>query len=233
MLDADAYLTATKEGLDTQMSLMYYSRMRFIQNLAPLLSAAPNTAHVISIFAGNMEDSIKPDEVPIGIPPPDVYGVTAVRKYTTFMKTFFFEELAQKHAGKISFTHIYPGLVDGPSFYSDVNPLWARMLWRIMKPLLLVFMTAPDVCGDVMAYLATNRYPAKGTLKPGDENSVIGGVAFSTQHELGGGSYAVGQRGDEREGVSWAKYRKDDTGKKIWDHTLEKLAEIDKKNAAS
>lgn len=41
------------------MSLLYYSRMRFIQNLTRLLLAGPQIAHVISIFAGNIEDSIK------------------------------------------------------------------------------------------------------------------------------------------------------------------------------
>jgi hypothetical protein len=205
------------------MSLLYYSRMRFIQNLTPLLAAAPNTAHVISIFAGNMEDSIKPGEIPIGIPPAGNYGVTAVRKHTTFMKTFFFEELAEKNAGKISFIHIYPGLVDGPVFYSDVNPLWFRIVWRVLKPLVSWYITSDKDCGDIMVYLATQRYPAKGVVKPGDESKVVGGVAYSTQRELGGGAYAVGQRGDESKGVSWAKVRKSDTTKKVWDHTVETL----------
>jgi hypothetical protein len=214
------------------MSLLYYSRMRFIQNLTPLLTAAPNTAHVISIFAGSLEGGIKPGEIPIGIPPPESYGVTAVRDHATFMKTFFFEELAEKHAGKISFTHIYPGLVDGPTFYSDVNPLWFQILWRVLKPLVSWYMTAPEVCGEVMLYLATQRYPAKGTVKPGGESKVIGGVASSTQCELGGGAYAVGQRGDERKAVSYAKVRKIDTAKKVWDHTMETFTEIEKKDAA-
>jgi hypothetical protein len=214
------------------MSLLYYSRMRFIQNLTPLLTAAPNTAHVISIFAGGFEDSIKPGEIPIGTPPPASYGITAVRKHTAFMKTFFFEELAEKHAGKISFTHILPGLVDGPTFYSDVNPLWSRILWRVLKPLVLWYMTAPEVCGEVMLYLATQRYPAKGIVKPGGESKVIGGVAYSTQRELGGGAYGVGQRGDEMKAVSYVKVRKIDTAKKVWDHTMETLTEIEKKDAA-
>ena len=215
------------------MSLLYYSRMRLIQNLTPLLAAAPNTARVISIFAGNMEDSIKPGEIPIGIPPVGAYGVTGVRKYTTFMKTFLFEELAEKNAGKISFTHIYPGLVDGPAFYSDVNPLWFRIAWRVMKPLLSWYITSDKVCGEVMVYLATQRYPAKGAMKPGEDSKVIGGVAHSTQRELGGGAYSVGQRGDEKKDVSWVKYRNSDTTKKVWDHTMNTFTEIEKKNATA
>ncbi|KAF1843157.1 uncharacterized protein K460DRAFT_315162 [Cucurbitaria berberidis CBS 394.84] len=221
----------TKEGLDAQMSLLYYSRMRFIQNFTPLLSAAPNTAHVISIFAGGIEDSIKSGETPVGTPPPSSYGVTAVRKYTAFMKTFFFEEMAERHAGKISFTHIYPGLVDGPTFYSDANPQWFRILWRVLKPLVSWYMTSPEDCGQVMLYLATQRYPAQGTVKSDDVNKVIGGISSSTQCELGDGAYGVGQRGDENNVVSYVKTRKDDTTKTVWDHTVNTLADIEKRNA--
>jgi hypothetical protein len=214
------------------MSLLYYSRIRFIQNLTPLLSASPNTAHVISIFAGNTEDSPKAGDVPIGIPSAEDYGMTSVRRHTCFMKTFCFEELAEKNAGKISFTHIYPGLVDGPTFYSDVNPLWFRILWRVMKPLVSWYITSAKDCGDVMVYLATKRYPAKGAMRPDDESKVIGGIAYSTQHELGGGSYVVGQRGDESKSVSWVTLRKSDTSKNVWDHTMETLSGIETKHRA-
>ncbi|KAJ4346222.1 hypothetical protein N0V95_005588 [Ascochyta clinopodiicola] len=221
---------ATSEGIDTQMSLLYYSRMRIIQNLTPLLLACTKPAHVISVFAGNTEDSTTPGELPIGTPPTASYGVTSVRKHTTFMKTFFFEELAEKHAGKISFIHIFPGLVDGPTFYSDVNPLWIRIAWRVLKPLMSWYMTSPEVCGHVMLFLATNRYPAKGTATEGNAVSLKETPAYSSLHELGGGSYAVGQRGDESKGVSWAKVRKEDTGKKIWDHTVKVLTECAESN---
>ncbi|KAH7558749.1 hypothetical protein BM1_04886 [Bipolaris maydis] len=203
----------TEEGLDSQMSLLYYSRIRFIQNLSGLLSASPTTAHVISIFAGSVEDQIKTGEVPIGAPEAASYSVTEVRKRTCFMKTFIFESLAEQHEGKISFVHIYPGLVDGPTFLSEENPLWFRMLWRVLKPLASWFMTSAEVCGQVMVSLCTERYPAKGTLT-GDK------VALSSQKEMGGGAYAVGQRGDERKQVSWAKARRDDSAKKVWEHTM-------------
>ncbi|KAJ4992467.1 short-chain dehydrogenase [Stagonosporopsis vannaccii] len=216
----------TSEGLDAQMSLLYYSRMRFIQNLTPLLLASQGAAHVISIFAGNTEDSVKHNEIPIGTPPPESYGITSVRRNTTFMKTFFFEGLAEKHAGKISFVHIYPGLVDGPGFYIEANPWWFRMAWPVMKLLLSWYMTSPEVCGQVMVFLATERYPAKGTVTEGAE------VAHSSQHELGGGAYAVGQRGDESEGVNWAKQRRGNTANEVWKHTTEVLGRIGKSNGA-
>lgn len=206
------------------MSLLYYSRMRFIENLTPLLLASPGTAHVISIFAGNTEDIIKAGETAIGTPMPERYGVTTVRRNTAFMKTFSFEELAENHAGNISFVHIYPGLVDGPGFYSDFVPLWFRVTWPIMKLLLNWYMTSPDVCGEVMVFLATKRYPAKATAPEGEE------VAFSSQHQLGGGAYSVGQRGDEGNGVSWMKARLEDTRQKVWNHTKTVLKNASQKD---
>jgi len=213
------------------MSLLYYSRMRFIQNLTPLLTAAPTPAHVISIFAGSVEGNHSPDALPIGVPPPGTYGVTAVRDYTVFMKTFFFEELAEKHAGKISFTHIYPSLVDGPTFYSNVNPLWFRIVWRMIKPFVSWYVTPADVCGDVMVFLATRRYAAKGVGS--GEGEVVGGVARSSQAEVGGGAYAVGYRGDENKGVSYAKIRKADTGQRVWEHTVGTIEECLKKGGVA
>ena len=210
----------TSEGLDSQMSLLYYSRMRFIQNLTPLLLASSETAHVVSIFAGNMEDGIKPGEDPTGTPPAETYGITSVRRNTCFMKTFYFEELAEKHTGKISFVHIYPGLVDGEGFYSDVQPKWFRVVWPVFKILLSWYMTSPGDCGEVMVFLSTKRYSAKGRETETTQ------TAYSSHRQLGGGAYAVGQRGDESKGVSWAKVRREDTGERVWEHTKQTLDNV-------
>ncbi|CAN9084329.1 unnamed protein product [Alternaria alternata] len=154
----------TKEGLDTQMSLLYYSRIRFILNLTPLLyrSQSPSGAHVISIFAGTMEDRIDAKNLPIGPPPPKKYGVTSVRTHVSFMKTYLFEALAEKHAG----------------------------------------VGADD---------------DKGNTKSDKEGN---DVAFSSMRERGGGAYAVGQRGDEKKEVSYAKLRQSDTRDRVWKHTM-------------
>jgi hypothetical protein len=212
------------------LSTVYYSRIQFIRKLIPLLTASPLPGHVISIYAGGFEDGTKAGESPIGLPPPETYGVTGVRKHTGFMKNFVFEELAEKYAGKLSLMHIYPGLVDGPGFYNPEMPFYFRVLWRIMKPLLAWYMTSSDDCGDVMVYLATSRYPPKGSPTP----EIYGGVevAKSTLGELGGGSYAVGQRGDvSAKGKSYEDARTEGTSKHVWDHTIETLTNIEKKNA--
>lgn len=229
-------LPATSEGLDAFLSTTYYSRIRFITQLLSLLTASPLPGHVISIYAGGFEDGTSPGESPIGCPLPATYGITGVRKHTCFMKNFLFEELADRHAGKLSLTHIYPGLVDGPGFYSPDMPTWFRIVWRLLKPLAALYMTSADVCGDVMLYLATARYPAKGGIGEGAESEMVGGlqVARSTLGELGGGAYAVGQRGDVGAGgKSYEKVREEGTSRQVWDHTMDVLTGIEKKNAVA
>lgn len=225
-------LVATSEGLDAFISTVYYSRIRFIMQLLPLLTASPLPGHVISIYAGGFEDGTSPGESPIGCPPPATYGVTGVRKHTCFMKTFMFEEFAERHAGKLSLSHIFPGLVDGPGFYNPEMPTWFRLLWRLLKPLASLYMTSADDCGHVMLYLATSRFPAKGTVER-PHKKAIGGVevAQSTLGELGGGSYAVGQRGDVgTKGKTYEKVRQEGMSKQVWDHTMEILTRIEKEN---
>jgi hypothetical protein len=139
------------------------------------------------------------------------------------MKTFLFEALAEKHAGKISFIHVYPGLVDGPTFLSDVNPLWFRLVWRVAKVLMSWYMTSPRVCGEVMVFLGMARYPARGLgvgVKDSEEGKAVADVAFSSMRERGGGAYAVGQRGDEKKEVSYKKLRQSDTTDRVWKHTM-------------
>ncbi|RDW89764.1 short-chain dehydrogenase-3 [Coleophoma cylindrospora] len=223
--------STTSEGLDAFISTLYYSRMRFIMQLLPLLTASSLPGHAISIYAGGMEDGTSKGEFPIGCPPPETYGVSGVRKHTCFMKNFMFEEFAERNVGKLSLTHIYPGLVDGPGFYNPEMPKWFRVVWRLVKPLVSFYMTSASDCGDVMVYLATSRYPAKGTL---EGNQVSGDgveVAKSTLGELGGGSYAVGQRGDTvAKGKSYEKVREEGMSKKIWDHTMETFTQIEEEH---
>jgi hypothetical protein len=205
--------------------------MRFILQLMPLLTASPVPGHVISVYAGGFEDGTSPGELPIDCPPPATYGVAGVRKHASFMKTFFFEELAEKHAGKLSLSHIFPGLVDGPGFYSTEMPAWFRFLWRLLKPLSSFIMTSPDVCGQVMLYLGTSSYPAKGTIQDGQNAIGEVEVAKSTKGEVGGGSYTLGERADVKNvGMSYEKVRTKDTGQQVWDHTMSILERIEKEN---
>jgi hypothetical protein len=85
----------------------------------------------------------------------------------------------------------------------------------------------------IVRRLATSRYAAKGTIEDPDKK-IVGGVevAKSTLGELGGGSYALGQRGDiGAKGKSYEEVRQEGTSKQVWDHTMEILTRIEKENA--
>jgi hypothetical protein len=100
------YNKETIEGIDTVLSLRYYSRMRFAADLLPLLSAS-TCARVISVFApGRGELSLKLDDLGLK----EKYSVLKSISYPTFENTFFMEYLAATNPG-VSFLHIWPGLV--------------------------------------------------------------------------------------------------------------------------
>ena len=193
---------------------MYYTRIRFIVQLLPFLTASRLPATVVSVYAGTFEDGTKAGDLPIGCPSDPAYSIGTVRKHTSFMKTFMFEELADRYSGKIRFIHIYPGLVDGPGFTNPEAPAWFKIVWRLLKPLLGWYMTSPEVCGQVMMYLATKAYPARDTNSDGE------GIVRSSQGEMGGGAYSVGQRGDSQRGIMYEKVRQANTRKGVWDHTM-------------
>lgn len=208
--------------------------MRFILQLLPLLTASPVSRHAISVYAGGFEDGTKPGEKPIGLPPPETYGVSGVRKHSGFMKTFFFEELAERHPGRLSLTHVHPGLVDGPGFYSSDMPAWFRIVWRLMKPLSSLFMTSSDDCGQEMVFLGTSSFPARGAVEDGSRFADGLGVPLNTKGELGGGAYAAGQKGDiQNKGRMYDEVREEGLGREIWDHTMKTLDEAKQRGASA
>ena len=134
------------------------------------------------------------------------------------MKCFLFEELADRYAGKLALSHIFPGLVDGPAFLDGNNPTWFKGLWYILRPLLrLTYMTSAEDCGDIMVSLAMDPYRTKGAGNDGKKGEGIRG----TQGEIGGGAYALGQRGDSQtKDVLYKGARTGDMGRKVWEHTM-------------
>jgi hypothetical protein len=170
------------------MSLLYYSRMRFITNLLPnlLSSTLPTGAKVISIYAGGMEvqGSLFPDDLPLN----QHYSFANCRTHSIAMKTMFFEDLVTKHPGKLSCSHVYPGLVVHKGFDDPDFPWWFKVAWKGAKPFakfLPMHLKAEEI-GQRVLYLATDRYPAR-MIKEQDEQGLI----KATDGVKGGGAYSV------------------------------------------
>jgi hypothetical protein len=185
---ADQERTDTNEGLEVSMSLLYYSRIRFINNLLPLLTAAPEPAHVISVYAAGMESSGKfyPDDLSLTRDSKAHYTFANCRSHCIHMKTMYFEHLAQKHEGKLSFVHVYPGLVIGPNFWHESLPTWFKIIWFFMYPIANVFSTAPEESGKRTLYFASDKFPAGGLSNKNSNEA----APMSTDRVKGGGAYS-------------------------------------------
>ena len=188
----------TEEGLDKTMSFMHYSRVRFVVQLLPLLRASELPAHVVSVYAGGLEGGLKKlNRDDISLRKPENYGFLTARCHSVCMKTVYFEHLAKENPGQLSLTHVFPGLVITPTFYSSTNPWWFRLAWRILEPIAKWFSIPPEECGQRILYLSSSRYPARNnssSLNNGGEDG--SGVAASTDGDVGGGAYSVKEDGE-------------------------------------
>lgn len=168
------------------MSLLYYSRIRFIQNLSPLLEAS-SSASVISVYGAGMEKNLVLSD--LSLRSPENYSFANCRSHVVYMKTMAFEHLAAAHPS-ISFTHIYPGLVDTPAANDPALPWWFRLGWTLIGPIAKFFATSPEDTGYRMLYTHTHAFPAKSNVEG------TGIKVKATNGEVGGGAYAVGPSSD-------------------------------------
>lgn len=207
------------------MSLLYYSRMRFITNLLPnlLSSALPNGAKIISVYAGGMEaqGSLFPGDLSLD----QHYSFANCRTHSVAMKTMFFEDLATKHPGKLSCSHIFPGLVVHKGFDDPTFPLWFKIVWTVAKPftrLLPMYIKAEEI-GQRVLYLATDRYPARKS------ESISGGSARATDGVEGGGAYSVTYTDEINDvGKFYQKLRPEGFKESVLQHTKEVFEAIEK-----
>jgi NAD(P)-dependent dehydrogenase (short-subunit alcohol dehydrogenase family) len=208
----------TTEGLDKLTSIRYYARMRFVLNLLPLLNAAPSP-RVVSTLAGGQEGKIFPDDM--SLKDPKNYGVASAGNTAATFTTLFFEQI-QKQNPKISFVHMFPGLVKTNLINAEhFGAVFAFIFNWVILPLVgpFLFLTAKDA-GARALYAATNeKFGAaneKGAVLEKGSNEVIGsGVYILNENDEALSSDAI-----------LAPYRKDGTDKKIYDHTMEEYKRI-------
>ncbi|KAK3059211.1 hypothetical protein LTR09_000777 [Extremus antarcticus] len=210
----------TTEGLDTSMSLLYYSRMRFLTQLLPLLRASTlaTGARCISVYAGGFEvkKQFYPDD--FSLRKPEHFSFAQVRSQVTYMKTLFFENLARENKGKLACVHIYPGLVITPSFYSKSHPWWFKMAWACVAPVAKFFATSAEDIGQRVLFLATDKYAARA----GTADTVPKDLAMSSDRVRGGGAYSVKVDGETNDvSAAYADFDRKEMVERVWDHTME------------
>ena len=200
------------------MSLLYYSRIRFIQLLAPLLTASALPARIISVYAAGMESSGKFFASDLGLREPGHYSFANCRAHVVHMKTLMFEHFAKHYDGKMALVHVYPGVVISPSYYADYHPRWFKILWWLSQVPVKAFVATPaEEAGQRTLLFASSRYPARNGREQG-----ISDVARATDGVEGGGAYSVKLNGETCDvEASYRELRKGGFETRVVEHTLE------------
>lgn len=100
--------TDTSEGLEQCFAVSYYSRLRLVSNLLPLLHQSIQP-HVLSILNGTKETKIDENDVNLD----KQWGIRAVVNHTTLLTSLAFDYLVEHDAQKhIVFLHATPGFVN-------------------------------------------------------------------------------------------------------------------------
>jgi hypothetical protein len=200
------YNKETIEGIDTVLSLRYYSRMRFAADLLPLLSAS-TCARVISVFApGRGELSLKLDDLGLK----EKYSVLKSISYPTFENTFFMEYLAATNPG-VSFLHIWPGLVQTQEMEKSKFPGFVKWLIKwVLFPLIKLFCVPVGETGERMLFhVMSEVYLAL----------VVVDRRLSSSGDI---EIVIGWNGDIlRNHARLKRYRKKDGIEKVVQHTME------------
>ena len=205
------------------MSLLYYSRIRFIQLLAPLLTASAPPAHVISVYAAGLETSGKLFPSDLSLRKPGHYSLANCRAHVVHMKTMMFEHFAKQYEGKMALVHVYPGVVVSPSFYSATHPWWVKLIWWLLKVPVKMFVATPaEEAGQRTLLLASSRYPAKASSSEGTVDA-----ASATDGTEGGGAYAVKLNGETCDvEASYRQLRENRVDRPVLEHTRDEIGKI-------
>ena len=205
------------------MSLIYYSRIRFIIKLMPLLLAAPQSAHVVSVYAAGLEAKLFRED--LSLRNPKHYSQINVRSHNAYMTTMAFEHLAKQYQ-QLSFVHVFPGIVVTPSYTDPGFPLWFKLLWRLFGPLVRRFQAISEQdSGSRTCFLGTSRFASQqGPNSP----TKTAGVAKGTNGTVGSGAYAVGADSETvTSKADLATLRKEGFEGVIWEHTMKVFNDIE------
>jgi hypothetical protein len=222
-----ARIKATEEGLDYGAAVSYYSRVRFIVNLLPLLQRAPSLRRVVTVLAGTKEGEINFDDLSGAQLP-----MTQLRGHLSSMTTLALESIALE-APDVTFIHSFPGSVK-TNLGSDIKSapmIIFRTLYKVLGPLINIPYAE---AGERQLFIATSaRFPPKlgadADATAGVPTSSRAAASAGSNGELGSGVYSVnhdGEPGTPKVGELLMRLRADDVVRKLWLHTEDVFTRI-------
>jgi NAD(P)-dependent dehydrogenase (short-subunit alcohol dehydrogenase family) len=218
----------TSEGLDRKFSLHYYARMRFLQNLSPLLTNAANStdanaslSRVVSVLDPKLGRASAPILSDLSLK--DNFSLKNCATHASAMNNFALERFSNTHPGT-SFIHAYPSGVNtgvGRELGKFLVPVWKIAVGTLLRP----FLVDITESGERHLFAATAaRYAPR--VRAGSVQDVVKGG----DDVKGSGSYQLNWDGETLADSPIAKKMRDEgAGEKIWSHTEEVFRSIQEK----
>lgn len=107
------------------LAVSYYSRMRIVVNLLPLLRQSPQP-RVLSVLNGGNEQRMYDDDLDLK----QHWSLLAAINHSTTMTTLSFEHMAELEP-KITFLHNFPGWVRTDIWARVTAPESSGIVWRV------------------------------------------------------------------------------------------------------
>ncbi|KAJ4257652.1 hypothetical protein NW757_003276 [Fusarium falciforme] len=218
----------TAEGIDRLMSLRYYGRMRFIHSLLPLLEQAPYPRVVSVLGPKRFEHGLNLNDLGLR----QNYGNVASLSHCSYMNTFCMEEYAERQP-RVSFVHVYPGLVLTTNVTTGPLPWIVRKLIRwAIYPMLSLFAQSYEEAGDRMIFISlSGSLPSKGNNGHGGRAALgctdNSQVLVGSDGAIGSGSYCVDWKASRMDNsATLNKLRLADARAGVWEHTMGTFASI-------
>jgi hypothetical protein len=166
----------TGEGLELCFTLSYYSRLRLVSNLLPLLNRSPHP-RVLSILNGTREKRINEEDIGLETK----WGIMAVVDHSTLFTSLAFDHLAAQSENKITFIHDTPGFVSTDTPRTSFPSIEDGYLWWAFVSFMQVvtgwyirhFGMAVKESGERHAYYLTSDMFGPGSWRVNKESEIV------------------------------------------------------------
>ncbi|KAI1173280.1 hypothetical protein F4777DRAFT_581068 [Nemania sp. FL0916] len=164
----------TAEGLETSFAISYYSRLRLLFNLLPLLRQSPRP-RVLSVLNGGGETKIT--EQDIGLE--KSWTLRSLINHTTLFTSLAFDHIAAEN--QLTLIHNHPGLVESDNIRrirppSDM-PLRTRVWLRVAKFLISIIRyftgMSPRHAGERQTYHLTSEAYGVGSYRVSKVGEIV------------------------------------------------------------
>ncbi|GKZ73294.1 hypothetical protein AnigIFM50267_009977 [Aspergillus niger] len=204
--------TETSEGIDRKLSLHYYARMRFAENLLPLLNQAASSgslARVVSVMSPGNEGKLIEDDLDLR----NNYTLPNAAAHACTMTSLYMAQLAAAHPN-ISWVHSRPGAVN-TNIMRDFNPLLrglTQALFALTPVCSSIGLLSVKESGERHVYAATS--PLFAPRVKGVDTVGADGAKGSGAYRVDYDSSIVKAKAELVE-----RYLSSGVGKKVWEHT--------------